>query len=99
MNITSAGTVRGVSVSVDITHTWIGDLRILLKTPSGNEIILHDRSGGGQDNLIKTYSEDSLPALTALAGIPSQGTWTLHVTDLAGRDVGKLNRWGLKLLL
>ena len=99
MNITAAGTVRGVRVSVDITHTWIGDLRVLLRTPSGMEIILHDRSGGGQDNLIKTYSEDSLPALTTLAGIPSQGTWTLHVTDLAGRDVGKLNRWGLKLLL
>jgi serine protease AprX len=99
MNITAAGALRGVNVSVDITHTWIGDLRVLLTAPSGEEIVLHDRSGGGQDNLIKTYSEDSLPALATLAGKPAQGTWTLHVMDLAGRDVGKLNRWGLQLLL
>ena len=91
--------MRGVTVSLDITHTWIGDLRVLLTAPSGDEIVLHDRSGGGQDNLIKTYSQDSLPALATLAGKPAQGTWTLRVMDLAGRDVGKLNRWGLQLLL
>lgn len=99
MNITAAGTVRGVDVWLDITHTWIGDLRVLLTAPAGDEVLLHDRSGGDQDNLIKAYSEDSLPALTTLAGKPAQGNWTLRVIDLAGRDVGKLNRWGLKLLL
>ena len=32
-------------------------------------------------------------------GTPAQGPWTLHVADLAGRDAGKLNRWGLRLTL
>ncbi|MEJ2165214.1 MAG: S8 family serine peptidase [Desulfobacterales bacterium] len=99
MNITTAGTLGGVKVWVDITHTWIGDLRVLLTAPSGDEILLHDRSGGEQDNLIKTYSEENLTALAALAGKPAQGAWTLQVMDLAGRDVGKLNHWGLQLLL
>jgi subtilisin-like proprotein convertase family protein len=99
MNIVAAGTVRGIKVWIDITHTWIGDLRVLLTAPAGDEIVLHDRSGGGQDNLIKTYSEETLAALTTLTGKPVQGTWTLRVMDLAGRDVGKLNRWGLQLML
>jgi serine protease AprX len=99
MTITAAGTVRGIKVWIDITHTWIGDLRVLLTAPAGDEVVLHDRSGGGQDNLINTYSEETLAALTTLTGKPAQGTWTLRVMDLAGRDVGKLNRWGLQLLL
>jgi subtilisin-like proprotein convertase family protein len=82
---------------VDITHTWVGDLLVKLATPAGSEIILHDRSGGGQDNLIKTYSQENLAAMKTLLGQSAQGTWTLGVTDLAGRDIGKLNRWGLKL--
>jgi subtilisin-like proprotein convertase family protein len=99
MEIIANGNVSGIQVWIDVTHTWIGDLRVILIAPSGNEILLHDRSGGGQDNLIKTYSQETLASLATLVGQQSQGTWTLRVMDLAGRDVGKLNRWGLQLLL
>jgi subtilisin-like proprotein convertase family protein len=37
--------------------------------------------------------------MKTLIGQSAQGTWTLRVIDLAGRDTGKLNRWGLKLTL
>ncbi|MEJ2285946.1 MAG: proprotein convertase P-domain-containing protein [Desulfobacterales bacterium] len=84
---------------VDITHTWIGDLRVGLTPPDGSEIILHDQTGGSQDNLIKTFSVDNVAALKRLQGKSVLGVWKLHVTDLAGRDTGKLNRWGLKLTL
>jgi subtilisin-like proprotein convertase family protein len=99
MDIMETGKIRDMKVWVDITHTWIGDLRVKLSTPAGGEIILHDRSGSSQDNLIETYSAKNLAAVKSLVGQPAQGTWTLGVTDLAGRDVGKLNRWGLKLTL
>ncbi|MBW2440473.1 MAG: S8 family serine peptidase [Deltaproteobacteria bacterium] len=99
MAIAVSGNIKDAQVWVDITHTWVGDLRVKLLPPAGKEIILHDRSGRGQDNLIKTYSAENLAAMNALVGQPAQGTWTLGVTDLAGRDVGKLNRWGLKLTL
>jgi serine protease AprX len=97
--IVDAGDIQGINVWLDITHTWIGDLRVTLMAPSGDEIILHNRGGGSQDNLIKTYTEETFPALTVLAGKAAQGTWTLRVMDMAGRDVGKLNRWGLRLRL
>ena len=99
MAIAASGDIKDAQVWVDITHTWIGDLRVKLTTPAGAEIILHDRSGGNRDNLIESFSSNNLAALNTLVGQPARGTWILHVTDLAGRDVGKLNRWGLKLAL
>ena len=97
--IAQSGMARGVKVSVDITHSFIGDLRVELVAPPGQQAILHNRHGGGQDNLIKTYDSISAPALAALVGQPVQGTWVLRVTDLAGQDIGKLNRWSLELAL
>jgi subtilisin-like proprotein convertase family protein len=99
IDIVTTGDISGVNVWVDITHTWVSDLQVRLTAPSGSEILLHDRSGGSQDNLIKTYSQESLTAMKTLLGQSVQGTWILRVIDLAGRDIGKLNRWGLKLTL
>jgi subtilisin-like proprotein convertase family protein len=44
-----------------------------------------------------TYDSEFTAALAALAGQSVKGNWVLRVTDLAGRDVGKLNKWSLKL--
>ncbi len=97
--IGQAGTVKGVKVSVDITHTYIGDLRVELVAPGGQQVLLHDRSGGSADNLIRAYDSVTSPGLAGLAGAATQGNWTLHVSDLAAQDVGKLNRWSLDLSL
>ena len=86
-------------MGIDITHTYIGDLRVELVAPSGRQAILHNRLGGGQDNLITTYDSTSTAALATLVGQEIQGSWVLRVTDLAGRDVGKLNKWSVELTL
>jgi len=96
ISIESAGNVRQLEVWVDITHTWIGDLKVMLTSPSGRNVLLHDRSGGSQDNLITVFDLESLPELTAFENTPGAGTWTLSVIDNAGRDTGKLNAWGLR---
>ena len=90
---------QGLKVSVDITHTFIGDLRVELVAPSGHQVLLHDQSGGSEDNLIRSYDSVSSPALAALIGEPTHGNWTLRIRDLAAQDVGKLNRWSLDLAL
>lgn len=97
--IGQSGTAKGIKISVDITHTWIGDLRLELIAPSGQQALLHDQSGGSDDNLIRSYDSVSSPALAALIGQPIQGNWTLRVRDLAAEDAGKLNRWSLDLAL
>jgi extracellular elastinolytic metalloproteinase len=95
--IAQSGAVRGIKVSVDITHSWIGDLRVELIAPSGQSAILHDQSGHDEDNLIRNYDSVTSPALAALAGQAVQGNWVLRVKDLAAQDIGKLNKWSLEL--
>jgi subtilisin-like proprotein convertase family protein len=38
-------TIASVRVSVELTHPWIGDLRVVLRHPSGTEVLLVDRPG------------------------------------------------------
>ena len=93
----SEGDVGQVEVRVEITHTYVGDLSVSLVSPAGTTVVLHDRAGGSEDNLIKTFTATQVPALAALAGQPARGTWTLKVADHAGQDVGKLARWSLRI--
>jgi subtilisin-like proprotein convertase family protein len=97
LNTAGDGNVQDIAVSVDITHTYIGDLSVSLIAPNGSRIALHERSGGDADNLIKTYTTMTTSGLASLRGQPVQGAWRLRVTDLEARDTGKLNRWGVKI--
>lgn len=89
-----------VNVSVNITHTYIGDLIVSIESPQGTEVKLHDSNGGSADNLITTYDTQTAPAenLDAFAGENPQGVWTLHVSDNASLDVGTLNGWQLEVV-
>ncbi len=97
LNVAMDGSAASYEVSLDITHTYIGDLRVVLVAPSGRTALLHNRSGGSADNLIKVYHSTTTASLRTLHGELTRGGWQLHVADFAGRDVGKLNRWGLKI--
>ena len=88
--------MRGLKVSIDITHSYIGDLRIELIAPKGRTTALHGQLGGEQQNLVMAY--DSATPLSALAGSAILGNWTLRVADLAAIDTGTLNRWNLKIV-
>ncbi|RMD96523.1 MAG: peptidase S8 [Calditrichaeota bacterium] len=91
------GVVKNLEVSVDITHSYIGDLSVQLVSPAGTRVSLHHREGGSRDNLLKTFTLATTPGLHGLIGQPIKGSWTLKVADLAQFDKGKLNRWGLKI--
>jgi len=87
-----------IEVSLEIRHTWRGDLRVVLQAPDGQQIVLHDRSGGGQDDIVETFrsTNDPDPGLLApLIGSPAQGQWRLTVADRAQGDQGTLVKWGL----
>lgn len=99
LNVTESGQIQDLEVSVDITHTYIGDLTVTLVSPAGIQVALHGRSGGSQDNIVRSYRFADTPVLQGLHGQPVQGTWRLRVADLEAADMGKLNRWGLKISL
>lgn len=96
--VAESGALSEIEVTVDITHTYIGDLRVGLRSPAGTTVWLHDRSGGSTDNLRVAWSSLSVPSLAALAGQDIGGSWTLLASDHESADVGKLNRWGLRLV-
>jgi M6 family metalloprotease-like protein len=94
---TESGQIGSVEVTVDISHTYIGDLRVRLRSPAGVEAVLHDREGGSTDNISRTYTATTTPTLASLAGKPIAGSWKLLVSDHEAIDVGKLNRWSLTI--
>jgi len=97
VNVTQAGEVRDLTVSVDIAHSYIGDLQVELVAPSGFSVFLHDKEGQWQDNIKRAYDLASTPALQSLFGQTITGDWQLRVRDLAPRDEGTLNGWSLKI--
>lgn len=97
LNQTQAGTIKDIVVSVDIEHTYIGDLQIEIIAPSGLSALLHDREGTWRDNISRSYDVASTPALQGFIGQSIPGDWQLRVRDLARVDQGQLNAWSLKI--
>ncbi len=86
--VEGVGSAGSVDVSVDIVHTYIGDLIVDLISPAGTTYNLHNRSGGGAVNLQKTYT-------VSLSGGNVDGIWQLRVRDRARIDTGYINSWKL----
>ena len=99
LTVSETGQLDRIAVELDITHTYIGDLVVELVSPDNTSIFLHNRSAGSTNNIIKTYTMINTSSLQNLRGDAINGGWKLKVSDHAGADQGKLNRWALKLTL
>ena len=96
ISLAQSGRVTTLTIEIDITHTYIGDLQATVKSPSGKTAILHNKEGWSQDDLKKTYTSENLPALATLLGEGVAGNWELHIKDTARKDTGRLNRWSIE---
>lgn len=102
ISVSDAYCVGDVDVSVNISHSYKGDLIVSLTSPEGTTVRLHDRTGGSDDNVIATYDQgvtdpDGPGALDDFNGEIVTGTWTLTVSDNANQDTGTLNGWSLRV--
>ncbi|GGQ28761.1 peptidase S8 [Shewanella litoralis] len=88
ITVSRTGNSGTVSVSVGVIHTYIGDLKIQLISPTGQTAVLHNNTGGGTDNITQTYSAN-------MTGVESSGVWTLKAVDNANRDTGYIDTWSL----
>ncbi|MEV4946456.1 S8 family serine peptidase [Streptomyces sp. NPDC053755] len=77
-----------LKVGVDIKHTYIGDLKVDLVAPDGTVYTVHNRAGGGTDNLVQTFT------VNASAEV-ANGVWKLRVNDNANQDTGRIDAWNL----
>jgi subtilisin-like proprotein convertase family protein len=82
-----------VEIDVSLLHTHVGDLRIILVSPTGTESVLVDRPGAGnntRDNLNFTFSTNHS------WGESAAGDWTLIVEDAAAGNVGSMTSYALR---
>jgi zinc metalloprotease ZmpA len=91
--VTGDGTVASLSLSLNISHTFRGDLVVTLIAPDGASFVVSNRAGGSADNLVITNQ-----AITTLNGHTGAGSWKLKVQDLAAVDTGTINSWSLKIV-
>ena len=95
--VSSPITVSGVagnapatlSVSVDIRHTFRGDLQVDLIAPDGTAYRLKSTSTtDSADNVIATYTVNASSEV-------ANGTWRLQARDYYSADTGYINSWRL----
>jgi hypothetical protein len=92
LHVSGTGTVRDLAATVIIEHTYIGDLKVILRSPAGTAFTLHDRQGGSAKDLHIVNRR-----VTAFDGQAAQGWWRLDVQDWAAYDTGSLTQWGLHI--
>ncbi len=89
ITVADSGTLTEVKLTVDITHTYRGDLKVTL-SHAGTDTVVFNGTGGSADDLKMTFP------VPAQVGKALAGGWTLKVVDTAAQDVGTLNSWALE---
>ena len=88
--VSDSGTVGSVRLTVDIAHTYRGDLTVTL-VHDGRMTTVWSEEGGSADNIMPTVD------VSGFTGAALAGDWTLHVVDSAAQDVGTVRSWGLEI--
>jgi subtilisin-like proprotein convertase family protein len=81
-----SGTVMGVVVTLDITHTFDSDLDVFLVSPVGTRVELFTDVGGIEDNFVGTVLDDAATESIATGLAPFTGTFAPEgsLSDLFG---------------
>lgn len=84
------------SVQVNITHTYDGDLKLTLISPSGNSILLSNQRGGSGDNFNNTIFSMTAATTIASGTAPFNGSYIPDASfnSLTGNANGT---WQLKV--
>ena len=98
IDVDRAGTAARIAVTVEIPHTFVGDLQVSLRSPGGAEAELQSPSGTDVSvDLFRTWTSDDTSSLRDLVGGEVEGRWELAVADVFNRDRGRLARWRLEI--
>lgn len=98
IDVAAGGTAARIAVTVEIPHTFIGDLEVAIASPAGTRAILQQATGADpSDDLFRTWTSDDTDSLRELVGEGAAGRWELTVADLFRHDRGRLARWRLEM--
>ncbi|WP_370246778.1 S8 family serine peptidase [Nocardioides sp.] len=90
-------TAGRVVVSVRISHTYVGDLELALRSPAGTVVPLLTRVGGTGDDLVDTRFSDDADAPPPAVGAPYTGTYLPASPLAAVRGEAPAGTWRLRV--
>lgn len=92
INVTGVNTVNTVAVTLNITHTWRGDVEVFLTNPAGvtKTVVARTNTNDSADNITGTFN------VAGFSGA-GNGAWKLVVKDRASQDTGTLVSWTLDI--
>ena len=81
---TVQGTIMDVDVKVGIIHSWVGDLSIIVESPTGTQVTLLDASSGcgNADDIDAIFDDEAVMAAFCSGGVPTiNGTFQVSNGD------------------
>jgi subtilisin-like proprotein convertase family protein len=78
-----------LAVTVDIKHSYRGDLVLDLVAPDGTSFRLKGSGSDSGDNVQATYTVNASAEVAA-------GEWKVKVQDVARADTGFIDAWNLQ---
>ena len=113
LTVPDLGVISSLTANVDVTHTYIQDLVVVLYHPDQTTYaILWGRDCAGEDAFDVTFSDEGsaivcanptlgtyapYEPLSVFEGMESAGDWTLLIQDGYNGDIGALNDWSIEI--
>lgn len=97
INVTNSVTVNDVNVSVNITHTWDGDLTLTLLSPTGTSVELSSGNGGQDDNYTGTTFDDAGTNPITSGSAPFTGTFQPEGSLASLNGESSVGNWTLMI--
>ena len=98
ITVTNDISISDVNVTVNIQHTWVGDLEIVLVAPdTTTEVQLFNQTGGSDDDFVNTIFDDQAATPIASGTAPFTGSFQ-PVGDLSTfNGMSSLGDWTLRI--
>ena len=90
------GSIKDISFGIKLTHSYVGDLEITVTSPSGLEVNIFNREGGGEDNLDQVFGVEG--NLSEFINTNASGIWKIKVFDRGVSDEGVLDNISINIL-
>ena len=61
ITVTNDVVITGVSLNIDISHTWMSDMDIYLTSPTGTQITIVEDRCNNRNDMLATFTDDASP--------------------------------------
>ncbi|MBU1717828.1 MAG: proprotein convertase P-domain-containing protein, partial [Bacteroidetes bacterium] len=97
INVGSSVTITDVNVTVNLNHTYDGDIKIYLQSPATTTVLLSNRYGGGGDNYTSTTFDDEAGTAISAGTAPFTGSYRPESVLSAFDGQNSSGNWTIKV--